>query len=559
MGNVQSLGTLDQPVLLHSSRVRTCNKALSPEECDWAGEWWRNWYRADWAYAQAIVYFACAAIAVFTLLHLLQRLRQSRRGGKIADFSGYRSLVALARGLSGRQYRWRGFYSSTSGSIALVVALVIFCAALTLGPRPYYWPRTSVSFAYGKSPPLATRTGWMALACLPFLVLLASKANPITLLTGVSHEKLQVFHRWVSWIMFVLGLVHTFPFIVLAIGEGVMEMRWTMSRQYWTGVLCIIPQAVLMVLSLGPIRNRYYETFKTFHFILAAVFFVTLFLHCDFRLTSWDYFIALGSIYGASLIYRWARATFQNGLSHRARIHVLDPSLLRLEIPTSLQWSPGQHYFFRFLLGEGDLHRFSSHPFTVASVPEDGKMELIVKVRDGITRRLAVEEEVRVLLDGPYGGLQGNLEAFDHVLLVAGGSGGSFILSIFRHLLALKDSSFKSVTVVYSTRSTGPSQSFSRPSPEPSRTLNLPIHISPPPPSIYTSISPAPTPPLPPSRPPRPPRRTRPPLPRPVVLPSLPTSLNQLPKKGLWRWRCADRRGWPTMRGRRSPKCRWGL
>ena len=42
----------------------------------------------------------------------------------------------------------------------------------------------------------------------------ASKANWITLLTGVTHEKLQVFHRWISYAFLILALMHTFPFIV---------------------------------------------------------------------------------------------------------------------------------------------------------------------------------------------------------------------------------------------------------------------------------------------------------------------------------------------------------
>lgn len=40
---------------------------------------------------------------------------------------------------------------------------------MTLGPRPYYWPNTK-HLSYGNSPPVATRTGWMALACMPFLM-----------------------------------------------------------------------------------------------------------------------------------------------------------------------------------------------------------------------------------------------------------------------------------------------------------------------------------------------------------------------------------------------------
>ncbi|EIC07264.1 Ferric reductase domain protein transmembrane component domain-containing protein, partial [Microbacterium laevaniformans OR221] len=42
----------------------------------------------------------------------------------------------------------------------------------------------------------------------------ATKTSWITLLTGVSHEKLQVFHRWISYAFFLLALMHTFPFIV---------------------------------------------------------------------------------------------------------------------------------------------------------------------------------------------------------------------------------------------------------------------------------------------------------------------------------------------------------
>jgi ferric-chelate reductase len=48
----------------------------------------------------------------------------------------------------------------------------------------------------------------------------AFKWNFVTFITGVTHEKLQVFHRWTSWAMFVLALVHTFPFIVYHIWKG---------------------------------------------------------------------------------------------------------------------------------------------------------------------------------------------------------------------------------------------------------------------------------------------------------------------------------------------------
>lgn len=41
--------------------------------------------------------------------------------------------------------------------------------AMTLAAKPYYWPNTH-EISYGNSPPIATRAGWLALGCLPFLL-----------------------------------------------------------------------------------------------------------------------------------------------------------------------------------------------------------------------------------------------------------------------------------------------------------------------------------------------------------------------------------------------------
>lgn len=127
---------------------------------------------------------------------------------------------------------------------------------MTLGPKPYYWPNTH-TLSYGGSPPIATRTGFMSLALFPFVIMLSSKANWVTLVTGVSHEKLQVLHRWTSWAMFVLALIHTFPFIIVHIWKGDMMLQWRTSVVYWTGVAALIPQAYLNIMSIGPIRCVY--------------------------------------------------------------------------------------------------------------------------------------------------------------------------------------------------------------------------------------------------------------------------------------------------------------
>lgn len=134
----------------------------------------------------------------------------------------------------------------------LLQSTVLTCVtAMTLIPQPYYWPTDA---DYGSSPPLATRTGWMALALLPFVLALSAKANMISALTGIPYEKLQVFHHWTSYAMFVLALIHTFPFIVYNKREGEMVMEWKTDVVYWTGVGAIIPQAYLTFMSVPFIR-----------------------------------------------------------------------------------------------------------------------------------------------------------------------------------------------------------------------------------------------------------------------------------------------------------------
>ena len=118
---------------------------------------------------------------------------------------------------------------------------------------------------------------------------------------------------------------------------------------------------------------------------------------------------------------------------------MLPENMVKIIIPIKVAWRPGQHFFIRFLnLG---IHAASSHPFTVANLPdmvvdsENSKaggervMEVYARVHGGITARLAAVAQSgalktsRVLLDGPYGGFEGNLKAYDRVLLLGGGSG----------------------------------------------------------------------------------------------------------------------------------------
>ena len=148
----------------------------------------------------------------------------------------------------------------------------------------------------------------------------------------------------------------------------------------------------------------------------SAIFIAALFVHCDFTLTSWfvtfsvpsqshrhsarffrDYFWATAALYGVSWFARMGR-TFYNGLGSSATFEMLPENMVKVVIPTKVAWRPGQHFFVRFLdLG---IHAASSHPFTIASLPDvvsseksgdSGQrvMEVYARVHGGITATAA--------------------------------------------------------------------------------------------------------------------------------------------------------------------------
>jgi ferredoxin-NADP reductase len=111
-------------------------------------------------------------------------------------------------------------------------------------------------------------------------------------------------------------------------------------------------------------------------------------------------------------------------------------------------WNVGQHFFVRFLsLG---IHAISIHPFTACSLPgarshtDDSTSELVLYIRPqaGFTARLARYAEMhpngsmRVLLDGPYGGVHmQKISNCQRQLVVAGGSGAGWLLPMITTFL----------------------------------------------------------------------------------------------------------------------------
>lgn len=110
--------------------------------------------------------------------------------------------------------RTRPLVFPSLGVIVIAGAALIFVVLYCFVPQPLYWQ--SIQFG---SPPLAIRAGMIAVAMMPWIVALGMKANMISMLTGIGHERLNVLHRWLAYILLLLSLIHTIPFYITPIWD----------------------------------------------------------------------------------------------------------------------------------------------------------------------------------------------------------------------------------------------------------------------------------------------------------------------------------------------------
>lgn len=180
-------------------------------------------YARQFEYGKWATYYYVAIVFLLTLLHLYNTIMNNRKRALVSSTTSQPSisnkLLALWRFFSYRHITVRPLYwlgLPALGLCLLIVTTLAFLIALVAFERPYF--RMYLDFG---SPPLAIRSGLMAFACVPILVALAGKANIVTILTGISHEKLNVVHRSVAWMCFSLSLVHALPFFVQSYRDGV--------------------------------------------------------------------------------------------------------------------------------------------------------------------------------------------------------------------------------------------------------------------------------------------------------------------------------------------------
>lgn len=400
-------------------------------------------------YAKYTIYFGVATIFAALVKNVWYKYRDSRYlklGARLGPVSAFVDIItAYCRFFAYKQVPAKvSFFTSLPPSVGtslyLAASTFYLCAYCFI---PHFWYRACRGFG---SPPLAVRAGVMATALTPFIYVLAGKSNMITLLTGISYEKLNVVHQYVGVAALVLSLVHTIPFIWQPLHEGGaknLQAAYNDSVYYLSGIPPLVLLAWLCMGSKKCVRKWCYEGFLHLHWACGIAYFGTLIWHINLSLDMQNYMWGALAFWASQLIYR---AIVKTALkpnrmflrSRKGELSRLGNSAFQISVDniSGLKWSPGQHCYLRF----AGSRVLDNHPFSIGSVIEDEKLRFIVVPQKGLTKKLHDELELgivknkKVYIDGPYGGPSRDINAFDKVMMFATGSGVTVTLPFLRTL-----------------------------------------------------------------------------------------------------------------------------
>jgi ferric-chelate reductase len=236
---------------------------------------------------------------------------------------------------------------------------------------------------------LGVRAAWLGVAQVPLLILLAGKNNLIGAVSGVSYERLNVLHRWVSRMLLLLVTLHMLFLHVSWNAYDLGPLEYSTDSCIPTGWAVYAILIWMNISTIAPIRNFSYEFFIVQHIITFFGFIIAVMMHLpSTALYSRVYIYIPIALYLLDRIVRTARYAWNNVRPGHATLTALEGGVTKVCIQSKAinKWSPGSHVFLsipKFGVGQ-------SHPATIASVPtsHNGELVFILKGHKGFTSRL---------------------------------------------------------------------------------------------------------------------------------------------------------------------------
>ncbi|KJX92241.1 ferric reductase like transmembrane component like protein [Zymoseptoria brevis] len=388
------------------------------------------------------------------------------------------------------------FGRTTRLQVAILAFLVTYLTIFTfVGFRYESWNTPPNKQGYRKHRtslgPWSDRIGVMAYAIVPFSVLLSTRESLLSLMTGIPYQNFMFLHRWMGYIIFVQSALHTIGWCIIEVRLYQPQPRvWydfiTQAYAVW-GVVAMVVMTLMLAMSLPPvIRRTGYEVFRKAHYVMAMIFIGACYGH-------WEhlgvFLIAALVVWGVDRFFRLARTfvlhyDFLPESTSAMRFQAADATVqhfpdqihgnvVRLDfLHNHSPWQVGQHFYLCF--PESSI--WQSHPFTPLSLPgltKGGQQHSYVfRAKSGETKKMAEialrklsataastspemeglantpptqplthdsnTPSTKVILTGPCG--TSHTRDLDNspginVLLIAGGTGITFVLPVLFHLM----------------------------------------------------------------------------------------------------------------------------
>ncbi|OWZ45379.1 ferric reductase transmembrane component 4 [Cryptococcus neoformans c8] len=288
---------------------------------------------------------------------------------------------------------------------------------------------------------VANQLGVMSFSQLPIILLLVSKNNPISSLTGITYQKLNYIHRASSRVCLLSSWGHA-----LLWTPRVWEKK-DFRPYLLCGIAALTGFTMLWLTSFRIVRRLAYEFFIVSHILFSIMYLVGAWFH--WRWLGYWVWPAL-AIWALDRFLRFAKVIYINNFLNpskfkmlgESKIELLDHDVMRVTLRReNWSWKAGQHAFISAPSVSASPHE--SHPFSIANIPTENSNEAIflIRIHSGFTKRLrtALESEVStnipLYLEGPYG-YPHSLDSYSTVLLIAGGTGVTFTSGHFLQILA---------------------------------------------------------------------------------------------------------------------------
>ncbi|CDR46676.1 CYFA0S25e00826g1_1 [Cyberlindnera fabianii] len=288
-----------------------------------------------------------------------------------------------------------------------------------------------VHFQIDDSFNFALRTGLIAGSNVPLLYLVPLKSGPLLHFLNVSYENMLVYHKWIGILVIFFSLLHTVSFAYALAWEYCFTNHIAL-----TGWFIISTYLAITVTSFAFVRTKVYEIFYYIH-IISALAFLPVFSKHHHNCKPFTLLTVYALLYDRLVRWIWYLWCLEckvsivtGGDDNNYLIISINPKVSSLSTFQKIfswclfkfnnrqfKWAPSNHLFIQIPA----IKWLEAHPFTIASIEEDGRAVLMIKVYHGFTEKLynhikntgSKHSYFTCFIHGPYGLSHAHLPELD--------------------------------------------------------------------------------------------------------------------------------------------------